>query len=369
MKKSLVALAALAVVGAASAQSSVTLYGVVDAGVARVTGTKFAMTGSGLMNNGTSRFGFKGSEDLGGGMKANFNMEAGFDPETGAGNLSGGNLFSRAANVSLSGGFGEFRMGRSLTPSFYGVAAWELTGTANYSVVASQFNFAGAGPRQSSQFMYVSPSMGGFSGSVAYTARPDTGTPAAAAVYTLVNGLQTLKTAAVASVPNGAKVDANLIYSAGPLAVGFSANRTDVNAVAATAAKLATPTAFAVNAAPGTPAYTSTNYALGAKYNFGMFQVAGSVQDSGKSPMDPAGNSKGFTLGAGANLGPVALVVDIARDTYFEDTNVLFEAKYPLSKRTFAYAAYLNDGARAATATTAAVTRTRGASIGLRHNF
>jgi len=315
MKKSLVALAALAVVGAASAQSSVTLYGVVDVAAARVTGTKHSMSGSGLMNNGTSRFGFKGSEDLGGGMKALFNMEAGFNPEDGAGNLSGGQLFSRAANVSLAGNFGEFRMGRSLTPSFYGVAAWELTGTANYSAVASQFNFAGAGPRQSSQFMYVSPSMGGFSGSLAYTAKPD-------------------------NTPQAAKVDANLIYAAGPLAVALSANR--------------------VNDTATTP--TVSNYALGAKYNFGMFQVAGSVQD-------PEGDSKGFTLGAGANLGPVALVVDIARDTYFEDTNVLFEAKYPLSKRTFAYAAYLNNGSRDATATTLAQGRTRGASIGLRHNF
>ena len=308
MKKSLVALAALAVVGAASAQSSVTLYGVVDAGVARVTGTKFAMTGSALMNNGTSRFGFKGSEDLGGGMKALFNMEGGFSPEDGAGGFSGGQLFSRAANLSLAGNFGEFRMGRSLTPSFYGVAAWELTGTANYSAVSSQFNFAGAGPRQSSQFMYVSPNMGGFSGALAYTAKPDNA--------------------------NASKIDGNLIYNAGPLAVGFSANRVDNTAT--------------------TPKVS--NYALGAKYSFGMFQVAGSVQD-------PQGNAKGFTLGAGANLGPVSLVVDIARDTYFEDTNVLFEAKYPLSKRTFAYAAYLNDGIGKN------ATRTRGASLGIRHNF
>ena len=328
MKKSLVALAALAVVGAASAQSSVTLYGVVDAAVARETGVKFSMSGSGLMNNGTSRFGFKGSEDLGGGMKALFNMEGGFSPETGAGGFSGGQLFSRAANLSLAGNFGEFRMGRSLTPSFYGVAAWELTGTANYSAVSSQFNFAGAGPRQSSQFMYVSPNMGGFSGSLAYTAKPDNGSVAVPATVVNLAGVATT----VAAVPAGvglAKVDGNLIYANGPVTAALSYN------------KVQTQTA---------------NYALGGKYNFGMFQVAGSVQD-------PAGNGKGFTLGAGANLGPVALVVDIARDTFFEDTNVLFEAKYPLSKRTFAYAAYLNDGIGKN------ATRTRGASLGIRHNF
>lgn len=302
MKKSLVALAALAVVGAASAQSSVTLYGVVDAGVSRATGTKVQMMGSTGLNNGTSRFGFKGSEDLGGGLKANFNLEAGFDPENGAGNLSGGQLFSRAANVSLAGAFGEVRLGRSLTPSFYGVAAWELTGTANYSVVGSQFNFAGAGPRQSSQFMYVSPNFSGFSGSLGYTTKQD-------------NVLS--------------KVDGNLIYANGPVTAALSYNKTQT---------------------------LKGNYALGGKYDFGKFQVAASAQD-------PAGNDKGFTLGAGANLGPVALVVDIARDTFFKDTNVLLEAKYPLSKRTFAYAAYVNDGAGKN------VTKAKGASVGLRHNF
>ena len=344
MKKSLVALAALAVVGAASAQSSVTLYGVVDAAVARETGTKFSMSGSGLMNNGTSRFGFKGSEDLGGGMKALFNMEAGFDPETGASGFSGGQLFSRAANVSLAGNFGEFRMGRSLTPSFYGVAAWELTGTANYSAVASQFDFAGAGPRQSSQFMYVSPSMGGFSGSLAYTAKPDN--KVGANTFTGISASTGLPVLADTTKPfaagaNFAKVDANLIYATGPVTAALSYNKTQTQ---------------------------TANYALGGKYNFGMFQVAGSLQN-------PAGKAKGFTIGAGANVGPVALVVDIARDTFFKDTNVLLEAKYPLSKRTFAYAAYLNNGDRDATvanadgAATVAVGRTRGASIGLRHNF
>jgi predicted porin len=328
MKKSLVALAALAVVGAASAQSSVTLYGVVDAGVSRATGTKVQMMGSTGLNNGTSRFGFKGSEDLGGGLKANFNLEAGFDPENGASGFSGGQLFSRAANVSLAGAFGEFRMGRSLTPSFYGVAAWELTGTANYSVVASQFNFAGAGPRQSSQFMYVSPSFSGFSGSLAYTAKQDNGTAAVGATVANIGGVVTA-VPAVPAVAGLAKVDANLIYANGPVTAALSYNKVQT---------------------------VKANYALGGKYDFGKFQVAASAQD-------PAGNDKGFTLGAGANLGPVALVVDIARDTFYKDTNVLLEAKYPLSKRTFAYAAYVNDGAGKN------VTKARGASLGLRHNF
>lgn len=346
MKKSLVALAALAVVGAASAQSSVTLYGVVDAGVGKSSGGTFQMIGSAGMNNGTSRFGFKGSEDLGGGLKALFNMEGGFHAETGAGNTSGGQLFSRAANLSLAGNFGEFRLGRSLTPSFYGIAAWELTGTANYSAVANSFNFANQDSRQSSQFMYVSPNFSGFSGAVAYTAKADN--KVGANTYVAINpatGAAVLAKplAPAAAGADAAKLDANLIYNAGPLAVGFSANRID--------------TAVATN-----------NYSLGAKYNFGMFQVAGSLQD-------PSGASKGFTIGAGANLGPVALVVDIARDTNAKDTDLLLEAKYPLSKRTFAYAAYLRDGEGKETGTAglpgfkAAGLRYQHVGVGIRHNF
>ncbi|MEI2623383.1 MAG: porin [Giesbergeria sp.] len=77
--------------------------------------------------------------------------------------------------LALSGGFGRFQMGRSLTPSFWGVAAWELTGTANYSAVANQFGFAGGPSRNNSMFMYTTPNMGGFSGTLGYVAKPDNG--------------------------------------------------------------------------------------------------------------------------------------------------------------------------------------------------
>jgi predicted porin len=88
MKKSLIAMAVLAASGVASAQSSVTLYGLVDAyvGSVKVNGLRQsgvnlpAASGGGGLN--TSRFGFKGSEDLGGGLKANFLLEAGCGPAT-----------------------------------------------------------------------------------------------------------------------------------------------------------------------------------------------------------------------------------------------------------------------------------------------
>ena len=162
MKKSLIAIAALAATGA-FAQSSVTLYGVADLSLAKTSGVSSQLSGNGTLNNGSSRFGLRGSEDLGGGLKANFNFEAGVNAETGATDAA---MFQRAAYAELAGGFGSVRMGRTLSPSFYGVAAWELTGTANYSVVASQFGWAGAGPRNNSQISYTTPNMSGFSGTL-----------------------------------------------------------------------------------------------------------------------------------------------------------------------------------------------------------
>ena len=123
MKKSLIALAALAAVGAASAQSSVTLYGVIDTnyGWSRTKQTvgpfKFEKEYVGLnpagSNLSSSRWGLKGQEDLGNGLAAVFNVEAGFSSNSGAFNAGG---FNRRAVVGLKGGFGQVLLGNDYTP-------------------------------------------------------------------------------------------------------------------------------------------------------------------------------------------------------------------------------------------------------------
>ena len=120
MKKSLIALAALAAVGAASAQSSVTLYGLIDAGYswAEHTGkrpgstTKTTETGFTSGNLSGSRWGLKGQEDLGNGLAAVFNVEAGFDSINGEFTTG----FNRRAVVGLKGSFGQVLVGRDDTP-------------------------------------------------------------------------------------------------------------------------------------------------------------------------------------------------------------------------------------------------------------
>lgn len=112
MKKTLLALAAIAASSASFAQSSVTLYGVVDASLESVKGEK-TVTRVTSGNLATSRLGFKGTEDLGSGMKATFNLEAPVTVDTGA---AGSTFWDRQAWVGVGGGFGELRLGRTDSP-------------------------------------------------------------------------------------------------------------------------------------------------------------------------------------------------------------------------------------------------------------
>jgi predicted porin len=264
------------------------------------------------MNNGTSRWGVRGTEDLGGGLKAGFNFEQGLSLNDGSLSKSGGGEFGRAAWMNLSGGFGELRLGRTLNPSFYAAAAWELTGAANYSVVVSQFGGVLGGVRNSSQIAYTTPNMGGFSATVGYVLKGN-------------------------SADEKAKVDLNAIYANGPLSVALGYNKVQD---------------------------AEKNVHVGARYNFGVFTLAGGI-------IDPAGDAKGFTIGGSVPLGPVNLVVDVARDTEFKDTDLLVEVKYPMSKRTTAYAAVLRDGKKKNGALGAATAGkdVNGLGLGIRHNF
>ena len=118
MKKNLLALAALTLVsGAALAQSSVTLYGVADVGIGKMSGQKTGMISSNLVNHTTSYIGFRGIEDLGGGLKAGFRLEQYVNMENGATASPSGFLghenqtYGRAANLWLEGGLVNSRWG------------------------------------------------------------------------------------------------------------------------------------------------------------------------------------------------------------------------------------------------------------------
>ncbi|CAN7237129.1 porin [Acidovorax sp. Leaf78] len=182
MKKSLIALAVLAASGAAMAQSSVTLFGVVDATYAYGNGS--VANRSQLTNSGynSSRLGFRGVEDLGGGLSASFWLEAGLNNDNGTGGVtntnnqaatsSGGGLtFNRRSTVSLNGGFGEVRLGRDYTPQFWNLTVFDPFGTNGVGTTVTQTANLG-GPtntRASNAIGYFLPgNLGGFYGQAQY---------------------------------------------------------------------------------------------------------------------------------------------------------------------------------------------------------
>jgi predicted porin len=211
MKKSLVALAALAVAGVASAQSSVTLFGVVDASITgysntardqRATVFPNAFGIPTYLNQGSvktsrrelansaynsSRLGFRGTEDLGGGLAASFWLEA---PITNDDGQQGVSTFARRSTVSLSGGFGELRLGRDYTATFWNDTVFDPFGTNGvgtnlvFTASAAFAGFNGTAPapvpgitnvstsnytRASNMVAYfLPPNLGGFYGQVQY---------------------------------------------------------------------------------------------------------------------------------------------------------------------------------------------------------
>lgn len=195
MKKSLIALAVLASTGA-MAQSSVTLYGIVDVNLqsSKVTnGVRENKLESGGVSG--SRWGVKGAEDLGGGLKANFLLESGFTIDDGKGSSSG--LFNRQAYVGLSGGFGEVQLGNAYT------ALDDIHGAANavFDSILSPTAYIQAGyvSNPLNQIKYISPSFGGVTGTVSYALGENkTATTSAKNVLSL-----------------------NAQYAAGPLYIGY----------------------------------------------------------------------------------------------------------------------------------------------------
>lgn len=165
MKKSLIALAVLASSGAAMAQSSVTLYGVVDTSIGYVKGQESV---SGMLNSGnaTSRLGFRGTEDLGNGLKAEFVVEGELQPDDGT---SGGLNFKRQSTVGLSGSFGQVRLGRALTASYNAVSRYDLFGTVGLgSTLAWAGSQTGYQNRSNNMISYISPKFSGFGVGIDY---------------------------------------------------------------------------------------------------------------------------------------------------------------------------------------------------------
>lgn len=246
MKKSLIAMAVMAAAGAASAQSSVTLFGVVDAAVTHVSSDTatgdVSRTSLTTGANRTSRIGFRGIEDLGGGLKVGFWLEAGISADNGSsastpifvGNQSTGGTgqvagagnglaFNRRASVSLIGNFGEVKAGRLNVPGLLAAESFDpfdangvggirqiLYNNARINGDASSIASRGPTIRISNAIEYtLPPNLGGFNGTV-LTAFGENADNAGAPL------------AAGATEDNGNAVSFRVGYTTGPFDVKFA---------------------------------------------------------------------------------------------------------------------------------------------------
>jgi predicted porin len=175
MKKSLLALAVLgATAGVAHAQSAVVIYGNIDAGLVKETDTTLK-----IGKRASNTLGFKGTEELGNGLKAIFQLEMRYEPDTGTNEMGGNNqrpLFQGQSRVGLQGGFGMVRIGRGLTSyqesaiafdPFHGIPTSQgfltdlLTGGDTYSSDALGLP-GNSRNRFSNAVFYNSPEIAGF---------------------------------------------------------------------------------------------------------------------------------------------------------------------------------------------------------------
>lgn len=320
MRKSLLALAALsAFAGGASAQSSVTLFGIVDAGYARLSAGGRSATG--ITNSGlnSSRLGFRGVEDLGGGLKAGFWIEGQLFNDVGQGvNATTGYNFQRRSTVSLLGdSWGEIRIGRDYSPNFWNTTVFDPFGTNGIGQSMTPSMLAGAGQtgpnsfngvRADNSIAYHLPSLGGLYGQV-----------------TIAFGEQ---------LSNAANKDQNdyvggrIGYAAGPLNVAVAYGKTD--------------------GATGASDLKYTN--MGASYAFGAFQP---VFFWGTEKGGNGAKINAWLLGLNVTMGQGLIRVAYSdydlKSSNNDWTKLAVGYIYNLSKRTAMYATYArvaNDGAQ-----------------------
>lgn len=393
MKKTLLAAALLTgFAGAASAQSSVTLYGVVDIGIQYqniksksihypiMSGgqSKTSMTNVGLasgVQNG-SRWGLKGVEDLGNGLKANFVYESGINTTNG-----GSTGFTRQSTLGLSStSWGALDLGRRTSPGTYAFSGIDPFGAA-FGTAALDSSFGTQFIRYSNMVMYTTPNLNGFTGSVGYSF--DTG----------LAGFAPAGSGAVAPLPGAPfayetnnkmrAVSVGLRYANGPLLLGAAFDQ--INA----------PSSLNLNQDK------VTSWMIGGTYDFKVVKVHAAYGQQnggiieGSSTLSSAGftagdtNTRGgvlFANGAKVQSWMVGLSAPVSGATNvfasvqqmlpggtFDGPNVYTNnqtiasigATYDLSKRTnlYAYYSYTNNFQMLRGVSTNTVT------VGVRHRF
>lgn len=290
---SIASLVAAIPLGAFAQSSSVTLYGIVDTAVAIEDTGEPGRASRTVLNSGnqsSSRFGFRGSEDLGGGLKAVFNLESGFALDSG---LSDSAFFGRRSVVGLEGSLGSLYMGREYSPIAAVAAASDILGQGFFGTNLSAFAGGRLSRRVSNAVTYRTPSVGGVKAS--FVASPREGDPDARRVL-------------------GAAVE----FAAGRFYIGGGYH--DLKGISGVKSK---------------------EYAVGLGYGFGAFEVKGNYLAA--DPMSEGNKFEQFNVGASVGLGSGRLFANAQHNRQEGGAKGIALAtaySYPLSKRTNLYASY-----------------------------
>jgi predicted porin len=341
MKKTLVAVAAMAAVTGALAQA--TIYGNIDQAITKSTTTvagkqTASSTGMSSYQMGSSQIGFKGEEDLGSGLKASFLHEMGVFTE------QNGGVLTRQAYVGLSGGFGALRAGKQYSPAFFNLVGSDPFGATGGSgalyvgnLLVGNQGADGDNPlRQANAIQYEAP--------------------------TLVPGVRIAltKVLAGANTGDGSKpktADSTgyaLLYTSGPLNAGYTSDSIKAQNIAG---------AGVTAAASSTTKLTT----VAAQYDLGMAKLTysdGKIMNNGRGV-------KSSMTGIAVPMGAATLMLTSSTgkaNTTGGDTTLKgaqYGGNYALSKRTVAYL-HINNS----TSTKATVdTKVKGYGLGIHHSF
>lgn len=356
--KGCAATAALVFTGMVQAQSSVTLYGLVDGGLTYTSktlgangqnaGHQFSFSDSGLS---PSNFGLQGTEDLGDGLKAEFKLESGINIGNGGYNDSNGNFFGRQAYVGLTSRFGEVKAGLQYSPFFLDVYENDPRGLSQTgsSLIHYLNNAIATGVFTPNALSYTSPVLWGFQGSALLS----------------LGGV-------AGDFQNGRQYSVSLNYNNGTLAI----NASYFNANPSTGSALATPvpTQFPVSV---------VGRQLGASYKIGKLTAKVSVVNY-RGGIGGSGNNQ-YVYGGGVDY-LIQPEVDLNAGVWYDEqrhdaTNhslmAALGASYYLSRATTLYAqvAVVNNhgtmdtGLSVTDSLNAPTGTTTGVSIGMRHIF
>lgn len=302
MKQKILAIALVSALPlVAQAQSSVTIYGLVDASIGVENNDAPGEGSRTVVSSGTqsaSRIGFRGTEDLGNGLKALFNIEAAVAVDTGA---TDSNMFQRRAVVGLQGAFGTVTVGREYGPIAAVANASDTLGQGFYGSNLAAFGTNRLTRRLSNSVNYQSNALNGFTVRAAYGAGERTET-------------DVLDTGDVTGVA--------LEYANAGFYVG--AGYQNVERLASGDDK---------------------EYAIGAAYKFGDFELRGGYMaaDPETGPA-PSNKYKQKNIGLAYNFGPSRVYVNYQEQELdigdAEGKAVTLAYTYTLSKRTNVYASY-----------------------------